>query len=79
MIEVCTFKRNGRCSILHEWDCPDDCSFYKTADALQKGRVKAMERILKLTAVEKVYIEERYYQKSGLPKSIDDLETAYRR
>lgn len=60
MINVCTFNKEGTCSILRSKNCKK-CSFFKTEKELQEGRAKARESIEALPPQQLADIIAKYY------------------
>lgn len=59
-MDVCTFNKEGICSILKGTACKK-CSFFKTEKELQEGRAKARESIEALPPQRLADIVAKYY------------------
>lgn len=55
----CCFRLERKCAVLNKMEC-EKCSFRKTREELEEGRIKAMKRLMSLSPEERCYIADKY-------------------
>ena len=60
-MSICAFEKGDECKALKEKNCKG-CPFFKTEEALDRGRQKALERIRSLPKAESHRLHRKYYQ-----------------
>ncbi len=58
----CFALKGGECTALNVIACRGKCSFYKTAEEHERGRLAAFVRISQLTEAEQYVISMLYYK-----------------
>ena len=59
-MDKCFAENKGRCTALKIKEC-EECSFFKTKEEAEEGRMKAIERIDSLNKERRDHINEIYY------------------
>lgn len=67
-MSICAFDKENECEALKEKNCKG-CPFFKTEEALERGRQKARERIRTLPLAIRTKLFRKYYEKKGAKNS----------